>query len=184
MDVVALVSVTTSGLVGITVAGASLLNSAAQRRHERETAHRGRVFERQAQTYVELLTQLSRISERVEQTHPMISFGPPPGSSEAEEAEEKTAPSKEEQERGSETLRDLEARLAAYGSTTLVAKVEAFGQQVRNFYLDVGTYDRIERRTVGDGWLEARKAMDAGRQGVRDLHAEIRELVRGELASP
>jgi hypothetical protein len=196
MDAVALASVVSSGAVGVATVTASFFNARAERktrgdegqasrRHERETAHRARLFERQAQTYVDLMTYLGRVLERIEETHPLITYGPvDQRQRQEEEPEDRGVLTTEQQEEAAQLLRDLEARISAYGSREVAEQVEAFIRQMRIFYLDAGTWYIMNQQASGQHLTDARLRMDASRQQTRDTYAAIRELVRTELAAP
>lgn len=131
------------------------------------------------------MTYLGRVLERIEATHPLITYGPvDQRQRQEEEPQDRGGLTPEQQEEAAQLLRDLEARVSAYGSAEVAAQVEAFIRQMRTFYFDAGTWEIMVRQAEGQQVVDSRMKLDASRQQTRDTYAAIRELVRAELAAP
>jgi hypothetical protein len=153
----------------------------ADRRHERETAHRARLFERQADAYIDLLILLKEYSDPMGEAHSALddmspsALLPDPSSEEA-------------RERRSEKVGPLDARVAAYGSPEAAALMDDLLQEAHRFHVALRRYKAMkvmEATGAVEGELDSsRNEVEAAWTKWGELRTALARQIQGEVRTP
>ena len=139
-----------------------------QHEHERELARGGRLYERRAPIYEQMLKLLNVWMERVDATEPIWKYADDPGPPDPPDLEESRA---------------MQVQLSTHGSPEVSDAYRAFGEALREFAQRVDAYRLIRSGEDAEGNLaDSASKMEEARGKVREALRTLERLVSDELA--
>jgi hypothetical protein len=189
VDAVALAAVISSGVVGVAGVATAYFNSRAERkqrrdeaqadrRHERETAHRARLFERQADAYIDVLVMLKEYADEMRTARSKIGDISPAAMLPDPSSEEARAQRKER-------IGPLDARVAAYGSPETAELMTRLLEEYVSFNNALLSHKAGRALAAAEDELDSsRDELEAAWKKWWDLEIALARQIRSELAVP
>lgn len=163
---VAFAGVVATGAIGVFGLFVALVNGRADRRHARQLAQDERLFARRSEVYEELLALTRLTMLAIQRTYPFMTVGEPEAPPDPPDDAEYSR---------------LMARVAAFGSPTVLAALDDFQRKTNEFGAEALVQRRVEARPGGEADYPR---MHRVREEAAELLEVLERRVREELTTP